>query len=158
MSASSPELALRYLLDLSSDIRVAVMLDGRGQVVALAPETPGGGAGELAAAFVGEVGALRATAGAATVEVDASCEHGTVFVVREGERSMLCVTGRSVLPGLVFHDMHAILADLARAAGQGGRRTGRGSAPSTGRGSAPSTGRGSAHRARRAAAGRRGQA
>jgi hypothetical protein len=37
---------------------------------------------------------------------------------------MVCLTDRSVLPGLIFYDMHAVLTDLDRAAGAEARRVG----------------------------------
>jgi hypothetical protein len=47
-----------------------------------------------------------------------------VFLIRNAEMTMLCVTARAVLPGLIFYDMHAVLRDLKRAAEAEGRRRG----------------------------------
>ena len=55
------------------------------------------------------------------------CEGGTLFLIRYAEGAMVCLTDRSVLPGLIFYDMHAVLTDLDRAAERGG-------APGGGRG------------------------
>jgi hypothetical protein len=121
MAASSQELALRYLLELSSDIRMALLLDSREALVAAAPEAPPGRLAELAGELSREAGALFG-GGGNPVEIDAACEGGTLFLIRLAEGAMVCVTDRSVLPGLIFYDMHAVLTDLERAAGAEARR------------------------------------
>jgi len=121
MAATSHELALRYLLELSNDIRAALLYDRSGQLLAAAPGAPPGRLAELGARLLEEAGAL-AQEEAETVELDAGCEGGWVFLIRAPEVVMLCLTERSVLPGLVFYDMHAILNDLDRAARAEGRR------------------------------------
>jgi hypothetical protein len=123
MAATAQELALRYLLQLSSDIRLALLLDGDGRVVAAAPHPPAGRLSERASELSREAGALFG-AGGEPVEIDAVCDGGTVFLVRSAERAMVCLTDRSVLPGLIFYDMHAVLSDLDRAAGAEARRVG----------------------------------
>src|SRR2546425_2412171 len=75
MTASSQELALGYLLELSSDIRMALLLDPAGDVVAAAPQSPPGRTAELAGELSREVGGLFGHAGA-PVEIDALCEGG----------------------------------------------------------------------------------
>jgi len=52
------------------------------------------------------------------------CEGGTLFLIRYAEGAMVCLTDRSVLPGLIFYDMHAVLTDLDRAASAEARRVG----------------------------------
>ena len=123
MAASSQELALRYLLELSSDIRMALLLDPMGALVAAAPQPPPGRVAELAGELSREAGAFFGRAGD-PIEIDASCEGGTLFLIRSGEGAMVCLTGRSVLPGLIFYDMHAVLTDLERAASAEARRVG----------------------------------
>jgi hypothetical protein len=127
MAASSQELALRYLLELSSDIRMALLLDSDGALVAAAPQPPPGRLAELAQDLSREAGALFGSAGD-PVEIDALCEGGTLFLIRSLEGAMLCLTDRSVLPGLIFYDMHAVLTDLERAATAEARRVGVGQA------------------------------
>jgi hypothetical protein len=123
MAATSHQLALRYLLELSGDIRLALFLDRDGGVSAAAPEAPGPRLSELAAQLAGEAGTLFG-AGGEPVEIDAACEGGSVFLVHSGEGSMLCLTDRSVLHALIFYDMHAVLKDIDRAAGAEARRVG----------------------------------
>jgi hypothetical protein len=116
------QLALHYLLELSTDIHAAAFVDHDGRLLALVPDTPGGEARKLVTQLAREADVLAREAGVDTAEIDASSEGGAVFVVRERTLSMVCVTGRAVLAGLIFHDMHAVFADVARAANEGGRR------------------------------------
>jgi hypothetical protein len=121
MAASSQELALRYLLELSSDIRVALLLDAAGELVAAAPDPPPGRMAELAGELSREAGA-RFGGDREPVELDAACDGGAVFLIRSEHGAMAAVTDRSVLPGLIFYDMHAVLMDLDRAASAEARR------------------------------------
>jgi hypothetical protein len=125
MAATSQQLALGYLLELSSDIRMALLLDAGGALVAAAPDAAAGRIAEVAAELSREAGERFAEGGEA-VELDAACDGGAVFLIRSGEGSMLCLTDRSVLPGLIFYDMHAVLMDLDRAATAEARRVGAG--------------------------------
>jgi hypothetical protein len=121
MAATSHELALQYLLELSSDIRLALFLHPDQKVIAAAPEQPDSRMRELAGQLAAEAGALFG-AGGEPVEIDAACEGGSVFLVHSAEGSMICITDRSVLHALIFYDMHAVLADVERAAGAEERR------------------------------------
>jgi hypothetical protein len=121
MAATTQELALRYLLELSVDIHAAALVDGGGSVIASAPDSFGGRAAGLARDLAAEAGRI-APGTPKTVEIDVSVEDGAAFVIREEGQSLICVTGRSVLPGLIFHDMHAVLTDLERAAAQEAQR------------------------------------
>jgi hypothetical protein len=123
MAATSEELALRYLLELSSDIRMGLLLDRDGRLVAAAPQPPPGRVAELTGELSREAGALFGGSGE-PVEIDALCEGGTLFLIRSEDGAMVCLTDRSVLPGLIFYDMHAVLTDLERAAGAEARRVG----------------------------------
>lgn len=121
--SSSHDLALRYLLELSTDIRGALLLDRDGRLLA--------SAGHLAADDLAAVGE-RLAAGAralsqngraadagsanAAIEIDVHSTGGAMFLLGEAEHVMACVTNRSVHPGLIFYDMHAVLRDLDRAA------------------------------------------
>ena len=121
MAATTQELALLYLLELSVDIHAAALVDRDGSLIAAAPDSFGGRAAGLARELAAEARAL-APEGAQSVEIDVSVEDGAAFIICGPDQSMICVTGRSVLPGLIFHDMHAVLSDLDRAAAQEARR------------------------------------
>lgn len=105
------ELALRYLLELSTDIRLALLLDREGKLIAAAPDRPSGEAIELAGRLVAEARAL-ARSPDEPVELDALVERGAVFLIGEDDVVLLCTTGRFALPGLILHDMRAVLGDL----------------------------------------------
>jgi hypothetical protein len=123
MAATSHQLALQYLLELSSDIRLALFLDSDGSVIAAAPEAPGARLSELARQLAAEAGVLFAAEGE-PVEIDASSDGGSVFLIHSDAGSMLCLTNRSVLHALIFYDMHAVLKDIDRAAVAEARRVG----------------------------------
>jgi hypothetical protein len=113
MAVVSQELALRYLLELSTDIRVALLLSPEGDLLAAAPERPRDSALRSAVELVRSV-ANAAGNNAPTLEADLRLERGSVFLVRERDRTLVCVTGPFALPGLILHDMRAVLDDLER--------------------------------------------
>jgi hypothetical protein len=57
------------------------------------------------------------------VEVDVFAARGALFVLAEAAHVMVCTTNRTVNPGLIFYDMHAVLRDIDRAAAAEERRT-----------------------------------
>jgi hypothetical protein len=122
--ASANELAVRYLLELSTDIRGALLLDRTGRLLA--------SAGQLAADDLGGAGQRLADSARAlsqngsssadgnrdqvAIEIDVLSSGGAMFLLGEADLMMACVTNRNVHPGLIFYDMHAVLRDLERAA------------------------------------------
>jgi hypothetical protein len=113
MEAAPHELTLRYLLELSTDIRVALLMDDEGNLAAAAPERPSQEVVRVGEDIAREAVALAPDRDTA-VEVDVTLERGTVFVVREGVAALVCVTGPFALPGLVLHDMRVVLGDIRR--------------------------------------------
>jgi hypothetical protein len=122
MPSSSHDLALQYLLELSADIRLALLWNRDGELLGSAPGAPSADLARLGLELSRDAEASLSDGREASLELDASCEGGAVFLIRNGELTMLCITERSVLPGLIFYDMHAILRDLDRAADAEGRR------------------------------------
>jgi len=120
MPATAHDLALRYLLELSADIRAALLTDRGGSLLAAAGPLASDGLPEQARRIVAEVDSL-APAGE-TVEVDVFATRGALFVLAEAAHVMVCTTNRSVNPGLIFYDMHAVLRDIDRAAAAEERR------------------------------------
>ena len=112
----TPELALRYLDELSTDIRAAVLID-RGGALAAASE---GAAGERLRELTLEL--LERADGAAPFEgpvaqLEATTADGSVFAVRGEGWTIGVVAGRFALPSLMFYDLRSVLSDLgARAA------------------------------------------
>jgi len=114
---SSHDLALRYLLELSADIRGALLLDRDGRLLATAGHLPPDDLPGVAGRLADAAGALSPDGdGQAAIEVDVFSEGGVMFMHTEAQLVMSCVTNRGVHPGLIFYDMHAVLRDLDRAA------------------------------------------
>ncbi|HEX8646858.1 MAG TPA: hypothetical protein VF715_08135 [Thermoleophilaceae bacterium] len=115
--ALTPELALDYLAELSTDIRAGVLLDGDGSLAA----SWGGddSRGERVRELVVEL-MERADAAAGErdrpSQVEVSTGAGGVFCVREGSWTIAVVTGRYALASLMFLDLRKLLEDLERSA------------------------------------------
>lgn len=99
---------LSYLLELEPEIRVAAIIDGGGAVLE-SSETGTSNFGPAA------VGLIEAVDGAGNKPFD-SChiasDDAEVFVVREGDLSLVAVTERFVLASLMAFDMRMTLRDL----------------------------------------------
>jgi hypothetical protein len=121
MAATAHDLALRYLLELSADIRGALLMDRAGELLSAAGLVPPQDLAETGRRIVHEIGAL-ASAGGEPVEVDVFAARGALFVLAEAAHVMVCTTNRTVNPGLIFYDMHAVLRDIGRAAAAEQRR------------------------------------
>jgi hypothetical protein len=97
--ALTPALALAYVHELSADVRTAVVLDARGELLA-GPEALAAPARAL----------LEAANGAAELE-DGSAE-GVVCAVRTDAHAAVAVCGRFAIGGVVRQDLRAALAAL----------------------------------------------
>ena len=97
--ALTPDLALTYLRELSTDIRSGVVLAADGSLLA-GSETLAAAARELLAAAGDAVGAEVVT------------DNAAVFTARSARYAVLVVCGRFALPALVRYDLRAVLADL----------------------------------------------
>ena len=117
-STLTPELALRYLDELSTDIRAAVLLDSAGKLAAAhAPDgdPPAEKLGELAGQLFGH--ADKAAEGAhgfepPVTQLEVTTDEGAVFAVRDAGWTIAVAAGRFALPSLMFYDLHAVLIDL----------------------------------------------
>ena len=128
---SSHDLALRYLLELSADIRGALLLDREGRLLATAGHLPPDDLAAIGQRLADSARALSQNGGPAdhghehgAVEIDVLSGAGAMFLLGEADLVMACVTNRNVHPGLIFYDMHAVLRDLERAAAAEARREG----------------------------------
>jgi hypothetical protein len=120
-STLTPELALQYLDELSTDIRAAVLLDGKGAVAAThaAEGEPDTGLGELAPRlFEHADAAAEATHGfeGPVSQLEITVTGGAVFAVRAEGWTIAVVAGRFALPSLMFYDLSAVLSDLGKRA------------------------------------------
>ena len=112
----TPELALRYLDELSTDIRAAVLLDRRSALAASSGDADGERLRELGLSLLERADAAAPFDGR-VAQVEASAPGGAVFAVRAEGWTIAVVTGRFALSSLMFYDLRSVLSDLgARAA------------------------------------------
>lgn len=97
-SALTPDLALAYLGELSSEIHASVLLDAGGELLA----------GDEA--LLAPARALLAATDAPALEV--LTPRGGVFAARSAQHALVAVAGRSALPALVRYDLGLVLGDL----------------------------------------------
>jgi hypothetical protein len=112
-AALTPSLALDYLDELSTDIRGGVLLDAKSRVAAAwhGDDELGERLREPLIELLGRADeAAGASAPAGQVEVTTT--RGAVFCVRDERWTLAVVTGRFVLPSLMFYDLRHVLADL----------------------------------------------
>jgi hypothetical protein len=117
--ASAHDLALRYLLELSADIRGALLFRRGGELLASAGNLSATDPASMCAQLAAATSNLSPNGDGgehAAIEIDVFAETGALFVLADDELMMSCVTNRSVHAGLIFYDMHAVLRDLDRAA------------------------------------------
>jgi predicted regulator of Ras-like GTPase activity (Roadblock/LC7/MglB family) len=109
--------ALADLTQISTQIELAVLVDGRGEVLASAGATAaqaeavaGSGRRLLAAAeeAMGEAGSRERL-----VQLQVALLDGCVFLVQDGERVVLAVTIPEPTVGLVFYDLKTCLRNVA---------------------------------------------
>ena len=110
----TPELALAYLGELSTDIRAAAVLDKAGAVAAHTgfEEDDSAAIGEI----VGDVFNHAATATGsdpAPGQVEVALPEGIVFAVRDRGWTLAVVAGRFALSSLMFFDLRMVIRDLS---------------------------------------------
>ena len=108
--ALTPDLALDYLGELSTDIRAALVLDSGGAVAAVTGDDRDRGARmrELTTEL------LDAAAGASEGgdQVEVVTPEGSVFAVRGESWTVSVVAGRQPLASLMFYDLRNVVRDL----------------------------------------------
>jgi hypothetical protein len=110
----TPELALAYLGELSTDIRAGAVLDRSGSVAAQSGFDEGGS--EQVAGLVGELFDHAATARRgepAPDQLEVSLPDGSVYALRERGWTLAVVAGRFALSSLMFYDLRMVIRDLA---------------------------------------------
>jgi predicted regulator of Ras-like GTPase activity (Roadblock/LC7/MglB family) len=101
--------ALAELREISSQIDVAVILDDKGEVVGSTHGNPEALAG-AARTLLEEAKRVRPEKEAAQIEVGTA--EGSVFVYREGTRTIAATTGPEPTVGLVFYDLKSCLRSI----------------------------------------------
>jgi predicted regulator of Ras-like GTPase activity (Roadblock/LC7/MglB family) len=105
--------ALEHLLDVSDEIRVAVVVE-TGEAVAsnLDDEDAAEQIAGLADAMLAYATTVRR--GTAVRHLRAVTPDGDVYVARAGEQAVVAVASPGSLPGLVRHDLRTLLTSLSR--------------------------------------------
>jgi predicted regulator of Ras-like GTPase activity (Roadblock/LC7/MglB family) len=107
---------MRYLAELSTDVRAAVLLAPDGSLAASDPDEPG-----VVAALAEQATAVLAAAadgagerdGREPVgEIEVTMPAGSVFVVRRAGWALAVVAGRYALSSLMRYDLRRVLSDL----------------------------------------------
>jgi predicted regulator of Ras-like GTPase activity (Roadblock/LC7/MglB family) len=105
--------ALSELLDVSEDIVAAAIIDRNGEpAAATVGDDAARNAAEIVAGMLAYADALRS--GASVERMEAVTPDGSLFLVREGTRTVLAATGPDPVAGLVYHDLRATLRKLGR--------------------------------------------
>jgi hypothetical protein len=108
----TPEQALADLVEISSQVRAAVLVSAAGEVEAA---TDGGEALAGAARQLLDAAAAVRPAGAdqPVTQLEAATRGGSVFVVSTGGRTIAAATAPSPTVGLVFYDLKTCLRSLS---------------------------------------------
>jgi len=98
--------SLSDLIQISSQIRAAVIVDEQG-AVAGSTLVDGAALAEAGRALLADASGLRN--GAEPTQIEAATEDGSLFVLREGGRTIVATTGSRPTVGLVFYDLKSSL-------------------------------------------------
>ena len=111
VSASlTPELALQYLGELSTDIKASVVLSADGRTAAASkPGETGDRLRELTQQLFERADAADSQV---VTQVEVSTGDGAVYAVRDERWTVGVVTGRFALSSLMFYDLRSVLGDL----------------------------------------------
>ena len=111
VSASlTPELALQYLGELSTDIKASVVMSADGRTAAASrPAETGDRLRELTQQLFERADAADDRV---VTQVEVSTGDGAVYAVRDERWTIGVVTGRFALSSLMFYDLRRVLGDL----------------------------------------------
>ena len=109
-AALTPELALQYLGELSTDIKASVVMSADGRMAAASkPGEPGDRLRELTRQLFERADAADSQP---VAQVEVSTGDGAVYAVRDEHWTIGVVTGRFALSSLMFYDLRNVLGDL----------------------------------------------
>jgi hypothetical protein len=109
-AALTPELALSYLGELSTDIKASVVASADGRKVAASrPGEQGDRLRDLTQQLFERADAAD---NQAVTQVEVSTGDGAVYAVRDERWTIAIVTGRFALSSLMFYDLRRVLGDL----------------------------------------------
>ena len=108
--------AIRGLTEMSPQVRQVVLLGGDGTLLGTnAPRSAADRLAQAAAALLREADALRAEP---VAQLEAATAAGSVFVVRDGGRTIAATTSPEPTVGLVFYDLKTCLRSVDHGAGE----------------------------------------
>jgi hypothetical protein len=112
--ALTPELALAYLGELSTDIRAAALLDDDAQLLASSgvESADSDRLRELVAELFDQADGAAGSDGP-PAQIEVSLPEGALFATREHGYRIAVVAGRYALASLMFYDLRMALRDLA---------------------------------------------
>jgi hypothetical protein len=105
--ALTPDLALDYLGELSTDIRAGVVIDSQGDLVAVTGDDRDRGEKMRTLALE-----LLDAAGDGFDQAEVVTLEGSVFVVRGEGWTVAVVAGRQPLASLMFYDLRNVVREL----------------------------------------------
>jgi predicted regulator of Ras-like GTPase activity (Roadblock/LC7/MglB family) len=105
--------ALADLTEISSQIRAAVVLAADGSAIAATPDETRSAELAGAARELLEAAARASGEGRRVAQLEVSTREGSVFVVRDEERTIAATTGPEPTVGLVFYDLKSCLRSIA---------------------------------------------
>jgi predicted regulator of Ras-like GTPase activity (Roadblock/LC7/MglB family) len=108
------EQALADLMEISSQVETAVVLDGEGSVEAASVASRERAERLARAARDALAAAETVRPGAALTQLEASTREGTLFIVREEGWTIAATTGHSPTTGLVLYDLRTCLRTVDR--------------------------------------------
>jgi hypothetical protein len=100
--------ALAELTEVSSQIRGAVVVDENGNLLG-ATASAGDALASAGSDLVARAASVR---GREPIQIDASTAEGSVFVLRDGARTIVATTTPEPTVGLVFYDLRSCLRAL----------------------------------------------
>ena len=110
----TPELALDYLGELSTDIRAGVVLDAAGELAASweGDAERGARVREGVVELLERADRAPGGDGAPVPQLEVWASGGAVFCVRDDDWTLAVVSGRFALSSLMFYDLRHVLDDL----------------------------------------------
>jgi predicted regulator of Ras-like GTPase activity (Roadblock/LC7/MglB family) len=106
--------AIADLMEISSQVRAAVVVAGDGTVEAGSAAEAADALARVARGLLDGAAAVRASGDSPVTQLEAATREGSVFVVRDGGgRVVAATTGPSPTVGLVFYDLKTCLRALA---------------------------------------------
>jgi predicted regulator of Ras-like GTPase activity (Roadblock/LC7/MglB family) len=116
--------ALADLTEISSQVEAAVVFDDDGTVLAstLDDGEPGERLAGAALDLLAAAGQQSYGAGRSLTQLEVALREGSVFVVRDQDRSIVATTSADPTSGLVFYDLKTCLRALAEAPAKPKRR------------------------------------